>query len=214
MSCRRSPALVLVLTLGTVLGCSSDPGAPPPPPPPTATAVAFVSQPSNTISGVTIAPSVTVEIRDADGNLMNSTASVTVAIANNPNSGTVSGTLSAAAVAGVATFSDLTIDAVATGYTLAATSPGLSSATSAAFNIGGVPTQLAFVTQPASGQPRQPITMSVELRDAAGNVAPLAATFRQYHDSTARRKPSEHERRTLQAVRRPATDRRCGLNHQ
>ncbi len=40
MSCRRSPVMVLVLTLGVVLGCSSDPGAPlgvtpPPPPPPT-----------------------------------------------------------------------------------------------------------------------------------------------------------------------------------
>ncbi len=38
MSCRRSPAIGLILTLGIVLGCSSDPTSvvtPSPPPPPT-----------------------------------------------------------------------------------------------------------------------------------------------------------------------------------
>ena len=39
------------------------------------------------------------------------------------------------AVAGVASFTDLTIDQVGTGYTLVATSGSLSSATSAAFGI-------------------------------------------------------------------------------
>ncbi len=43
MSCRRSPALVLVLTLGIVLGCSSDPGAPSRQTPPGPTPVSTVT---------------------------------------------------------------------------------------------------------------------------------------------------------------------------
>ena len=46
MCCRRSPAILLVLTLGIVLGCSSDPGAPSgqtPPPPPGPTPVSTVT---------------------------------------------------------------------------------------------------------------------------------------------------------------------------
>jgi hypothetical protein len=48
---------------------------------------------------------------------------------------TLTGTLTRAAVAGVATFSDLQISASGTGYTLKASAPGLSAATSAAFAI-------------------------------------------------------------------------------
>ncbi len=48
------------------------------------------------------------------------------------------GTLSAAAVEGVATFSDVRIDAVASGYTLQASATGLTSATSTSFDITGI----------------------------------------------------------------------------
>ena len=53
------------------------------------------------------------------------------------------------AINGVATFSDLSIDKLGTGYTLRATATGLTQATSLAFNItAGSATQLAFTTQP------------------------------------------------------------------
>jgi hypothetical protein len=49
--------------------------------------------------------------------------------------GTLSGTKTVAAVAGVAIFATLGIDQAGTGYTLVATATGLTAATSAAFDI-------------------------------------------------------------------------------
>jgi hypothetical protein len=73
---------------------------------------------------------------DAQGALDPSfTGDVTIAIANNPAGGTLFGTISLAAAGGIATFSDLSIDQVGTGYTLQATASGLTSATSTAFDI-------------------------------------------------------------------------------
>src|SRR5437868_2339990 len=74
-----------------------------------ASKLAFIQQPTTTTAGQAIIPAVTVQIQDANGNLTNSTASVAIAIANNPSSGTLSGTTSVAAVSGVATFGDLSI---------------------------------------------------------------------------------------------------------
>src|SRR5207237_222260 len=101
-----------------------------------ATKVAFSIQPSNTAVGNTITPAVKVEVRDANGNLVtSSSASVTLAIGTNPSSGTLSGTKTVAAVNGVATFSNLSIDKVGTGYTLTASASGLTGDTSSSFNV-------------------------------------------------------------------------------
>ena len=98
-----------------------------------------------------IAPPVTVRILDANGNLTTSTASVTIAIGTNPGGGTLSGTLTVAAVAGVATFSNLSINKAANGYTLTAASAGLTGATSNAFNVAvGPAAKLAFGVQPSN----------------------------------------------------------------
>jgi len=101
--------------------------------------LAVITQPSNTASGTAISPSVTVQIQDANGFLTTNTSSVTMAIGTNPSSGTLSGTLTVAAVAGTATFSTLNIDKVGTGYTLSATSGGLTDS----FNLNGVLPPLA-----------------------------------------------------------------------
>ena len=59
-----------------------------------------------------------------------------LAIEANPSAGTLSGTTTVNTAAnGVAAFSDLSIDAAGVGYTLTATSPGLTPATSAAFTV-------------------------------------------------------------------------------
>jgi hypothetical protein len=97
--------------------------------------LAFAVQPATASAGAAISPAVTVRIEDASGNLTTSTASVTLAIAANPASGTLSGTATRAAVGGVATFSGLAIDNAGTGYTLGATSGALTTATSSAFDI-------------------------------------------------------------------------------
>jgi len=98
--------------------------------------LAFLQQPGNTIFNSAITPAVTVEIQDVDGNrVATATNSVTIAIGTNPAGGTLSGTLTVNAVAGVATFNDLSINNAGDGYTLTASSGGLTGATSNAFNI-------------------------------------------------------------------------------
>ncbi len=144
-----------------------------------ATKLAFLQQPTNTDATVSIAPAVTVRVLDANSNVVeNSSASVAVAIGTNPGSGTLSGTLSQAAVNGVVTFSDLSINKVGTGYQLAASSGALTGATSSAFNITvGPATQLVFTQQPTGSTPNvafptQPI---VQVQDAGGNVKTTGA---------------------------------------
>jgi ribosomal protein L18E len=115
-----------------------------------ASKLAFLQQPTTTLAGSTIAPPVTVQIQDANSNLTHSTASVAIAIQNNPSSGTLSATTPVNAVDGVATFSDLSINKGGTGYTLQATSTGLTSATSSSFTINN-PAPTFTSISPTSG---------------------------------------------------------------
>jgi hypothetical protein len=108
--------------------------------------LAFVNEPNGTAVNSPIATQVgsagspvSVEVLDGAGHLVaTSTAAVTVAIGSNPGSGTLSGTATVAAGAGVASFPGLSINQTGTAYTLVATSPGITSATSSDFNIWGV----------------------------------------------------------------------------
>jgi hypothetical protein len=56
-------------------------------------------------------------------------------ISTNPGGATLGGTTSQAAVGGLATFNNLTLNKVANGYTLSASSGGLLGATSSPFNV-------------------------------------------------------------------------------
>ncbi len=106
-------------------------------------------QPASTAVGQPItsgfdstATGIAVEVLDGNGDLAaTSTAAVTLAIGANPGSGTLSGTTTSDATGGVATFpagsSGPSIDAAGAGYTLVATSPGITSATSQYFDIWG-----------------------------------------------------------------------------
>src|SRR5206468_4118537 len=109
-------------------------------PPPPATHLAFGVQPSTSPAGAPITPAVTVTALDASGNTVPSfTGAVSIAIDNNPVGGTLTGNAPVNAVNGVATFPNLKIDKVGTGYTLTATSGTLTQATSNAFNITAGP---------------------------------------------------------------------------
>ena len=139
--------------------------------------LSFTVQPTNTSAGATIAPPVQVTAKDSLGNVDTSYAgSVTVAIGANPDSATLGGTRTVAAVHGVATFSTLTLDKTGTGYTLTATGVGVAvGATSNAFNIGaGTGTKLAFTVQPSSAVAGTAIAPAVEVtaQDASGNTVP------------------------------------------
>ena len=97
----------------------------------------FLQQPTDTAAGQMISPAVTVEVVDQFGNVVTSDNSdtVTLAIGSNPGGGTLSGTLTVTVSGGIATFSDLSIDLAGDGYTLHASTPGLTDADSAAFRI-------------------------------------------------------------------------------
>jgi hypothetical protein len=108
---------------------------------PNATQLAFVVQPTSTAAGDNITPAITVVLRDASNNLVTTeTSNVTLAINANPGSSTLSGTLTVAAVAGTATFSDINLDNGGVGYTLDATAGGLTTAASNTFDIVTLPT--------------------------------------------------------------------------
>jgi len=75
-------------------------------------------------------------VQDALGNTVTTaTDNVTLAIATNPANGTLSGTVAVAAVNGIATFNNLSIDLQGLGYTIDASAPGLVTATSDPFDI-------------------------------------------------------------------------------
>ncbi len=134
----------------------------------------FTVQPTSGAAGVAITPPVVVTAYDSLNNVATSfTGNVTMAIGTNPSAGTLSGTLSVAAVAGVATFSNLKIDKLGTGYTLVASATGLTSATSAPFDIlVGLATKLAFTVQPVTTTAGASITPAIQVtaQDAAGNT--------------------------------------------
>src|SRR5207247_9514230 len=93
-------------------------------------------------------------------------------LGSNPGGSTLSGTTTVAAVNGVATFVDLSLNKTSTGYWLTATC--LNTATSSSFNItAGVATQLVFGTEPGTTVANRPIAPAVKGRalDAFGNVA-------------------------------------------
>lgn len=101
-----------------------------------ASKLAFTVQPANTTAGLSLGGPPTVTVQDNFGNTVtSSTASIGVAIGTNPSSGVLAGTTNRSAVAGIAAFGDLTVAQAGTGYTLSATSTGLTAATSTAFNV-------------------------------------------------------------------------------
>src|SRR5436853_13587 len=137
MALRNQLFLAGVVLCGVALGGCSSAGPVQPPGVGAAAKLVFTVQPSNAVAGGVITPPVQVAIQDAQGNTVTTaTTSITVAIGTNPASGTLAGTTTVAAVSGVATFSNLSIDKAGTGYTLTASATGLTSATSSAFNIG------------------------------------------------------------------------------
>ena len=139
----------------------------------TATKLVFIQQPSNVPAGVSIAPTVQVAVEDASGDIVaGATTSVTIAIGTNGGSGTLGGTTTVAAVKGIATFSNLSISAAGTGYTLAATATGLTGATSAGFNVTAAAAKLVFTVPPSNTNVGASIipAVTVAIEDATGNI--------------------------------------------
>src|SRR5262249_50669912 len=95
----------------------------------------FATQPTTTVAGQTIA-TVIVLVEDQNGNLVsNDRSGVTISIANNPAKGTLNGTTTMAAVGGVATFNNLSINTAGVGYTLRGGDASLTGVISTNFSI-------------------------------------------------------------------------------
>jgi hypothetical protein len=137
--------------------------------------LAIAQQPTNVVSGAAVSPAVIVQVEDsAGGPITGASGTVSVALANNPGGATLSGTTTVGLVNGAATFSNLTLDRVGSGYTLAFSVNGLAGPTSTGFDVApGAPKTIEIVTGPSdvgAGSAIAP-AMSVRLRDAAGNLA-------------------------------------------
>ena len=110
--------------------CSDAPG---PSELPQATKLAFVTQPTRAEGAVPMSPAPRVAVLDQFGNTdTNATHPITVSLGGGT---TLRGTTTVYAVAGMATFTDLRIDAPKSDYTLIATAPTLQSSTSAPFRV-------------------------------------------------------------------------------
>jgi alpha-tubulin suppressor-like RCC1 family protein len=156
-------------------------------------ALAFGHQPVSTAAGQPITPVVTVKVVDLFGNVVTSSnASITVAVATNPGSATLSGTATQTAQAGVATFADLSLNRNATGYTLSAASDSLTVATSNAFDVSagalahfsiatvgtqtlGVAFPIIVTAQDASGNTVSSFTGTVDLTGNGATVTPATS---------------------------------------
>lgn len=148
-----------------------------------ASRLVYLQQPGNIVAGGTITPAVRVGIQDALGNPVTSaTNQVTVAFGANPGAANLGGTKTVAAVAGVATFSTLTVDKPGNGYTLQASASGLSGVTSSQFNVStgsasNIAANSASTLTGTAGSPVSPAP-SVKVTDGAGNAVPgVSVTF-------------------------------------
>ncbi len=116
----------------------------------------------------------TVTIEDKFGNLIPTySGTVAVALSSNPGKTTLGGTLTATVANGVATFSGLSINKVATGYTLSVTSGTLTAVLTSAIAVTpSTATQLVVTTQPpASVTAGAAISVKISAEDQFGNVA-------------------------------------------
>jgi hypothetical protein len=139
------------------------------------THLAFLQQPTTTVAkGViqsltsTLARTpVTVEVLDSFGNLVagDNTDVVKIALATNQSKATLGGTLSVTVSGGIATFANLTLSNVGTGYVLSATSGSLPVALSAPFNIS--PTTQFSINAPMSSPAGSTFAIVVVARTAA-----------------------------------------------
>ena len=147
-----------------------------------ATRLGITREPAGAESGDVFTTQPVVEIRDATGNRVTSaTTPVTVSIAT--GNGTLVGTTTVNAVAGVATFTNLRLDGTG-AHTLLFSATGFVGATSGSFTVTQVPTSLVMQTQPAGAtsgsafgtQPSVRILDQAGLLVTTGSGASLAVT--------------------------------------
>jgi hypothetical protein len=136
-----------------------------------ASQLAFVQQPTDTTAGVPLGAPVTVQVEDINGSVVQAdNSTITLTVAAGP--GQLGGVLSAQAVGGIATFTNLVLQTAGL-YNLEADDAALAPAESDDFNVNaGSATQLTFAASPLAGVVGQPLPpLTVDLLDQFGNLA-------------------------------------------
>jgi len=95
----------------------------------------FSTQPSNFVAGSILNPAPAVSAIDSNGNLVTGASNPIMLSLNGNSNAAINGPTTVTPVNGVAIFPNLSIPNAGNGYTLAATSAGMTSATSASFNV-------------------------------------------------------------------------------
>ena len=145
----------------------------------------FITSPGTSTSGSPLSPSPVVEVEDQFGNpATGGTASPAISITLQGGTGTLGGTTSSNVNTGTAraTFNNLTVDKVGSGYTLQATRAGVTNpGTSGSFSIvAGSASAMSLVSgDNLSGQIGSTLgNMTVLVTDGGGNpVSGVAVTF-------------------------------------
>jgi alpha-tubulin suppressor-like RCC1 family protein/sugar lactone lactonase YvrE len=140
--------------------------------------LSFVTEPPESVEvSVAVSPPLRVAVTDSLGNpVPGATDSVTLVLGTNLTGATLQGTTKVAAVDGVATFTDVRLDRLGRGYTLAARAASLAGAESNAFAVYA-PARLVFVTQPPQNVEVNAVLSSpvrVAVEDASGGPLPGA----------------------------------------
>jgi adhesin/invasin len=170
----RNAVALLALVLPTVSCGGGGDNTPTPVP----TQLGFTVQPAATTAGQPVTPAVRVAVQDAAGNTVTAASNaVTLALNGSDTSVKLTGTTTANASGGVATFNDLAVSKPGT-FTLEATAPNLSGTTSAPFDVAPIPGVAAGIQvvggdgQVARVGEALPTSPSVKVADGFG--APVA----------------------------------------
>ncbi|WP_276364558.1 gliding motility-associated C-terminal domain-containing protein [Daejeonella sp. H1SJ63] len=135
------------------------------------TKLGIATQPIGGSSGALLTTQPVIELRDAYGNIVSGTSSVTVAIKTGAG-GTLGGTTTVVAVAGTATFTNLTLaGTIATNYTLEFTSSGLTAVTSSNLTVTPGLASKLVITGNTSQTAGSGLSLTITAKDAQGNTA-------------------------------------------
>ncbi|WP_375767372.1 lamin tail domain-containing protein [Archangium gephyra] len=159
-----------------------------------ASKLAFTAAPSSGTAGAALG-AFEVVIQNADGETVSdATGTVTVALGSGPSAAVLKGTVSVAAVNGVARFEGLVLEKAARGYTLVASADSLTGATSGTFDVASAAPALLVLSH--SGLPVTAGTAeSVEVfaRDVYGNdAAGYTGTVRFSSDDGSATLPADY----------------------
>ncbi|OJT27433.1 hypothetical protein BO221_05530 [Archangium sp. Cb G35] len=136
-----------------------------------ASKLAFTAAPSSGTAGEALGTFEVVIQNAAGETVSDATGPVTVAIGAGPAAATLEGSLTVAAVNGVARFTDLVIEKAAQDYTLVASSGSLTGATSGTFDVASASPASLVVSHSGPVTAGVPQSVEVSVKDAFGNDA-------------------------------------------